>query len=95
MATKLEQMVELWADKFLPLIDEYEDIEYILNPAWNESNDPSNDGVQYYWTWFSDIRAFFKITDTYYKLGYTHIIITTLKCDGGEFDFEGYFIKNE
>ena len=96
MSTKLELMIELWEEKFRPLINDYEDIEYTLNPDWKRPDDIPSDAIEFYWTWFTDVRKMFKITDLYYNRGYGEIVITTLKWNSsGEFDFEGFFIKNE
>ncbi len=95
MSNELNRMLELWEGKFRSLINNYEDIEYVLNPEWSRPDDMPTEAAQWYWNWFSDSRYLFQITDEYYKLGYGQVIITNLHFNGNEFDFEAYFIKNE
>ena len=72
--TKLEKMIEIWEDKFLTYIDEYEDIEYIINPE--SSYHPSINYV-----WISDYKVFFKICDEKFGEGYKKVIIRSLRYD--------------
>ena len=68
----LEKLTSIWEDLFLPLIDEYEPIEYILGEEI-----PAKSG--YLDIRFIDIKFFFKYTDSVFRLGYEKIYIHEIR----------------
>ena len=78
MPNKLEDMIELWVDKFKPYIDEYEDMYYILNPNAKKPAGAKSDSALFN---AKNIGYLFKRTDAAYREGYTTAVITKLQYE--------------
>ncbi len=78
MATKLENMIELWEDKFQPHVDEYEDMYYILNPDSKKPDGAKTDSALFN---AKNIGYLFKRTDAAFRQGYTTAVITKLQYE--------------
>ena len=85
-------MIELWVGEFLPLIDNYSEMSYVLNPDFKE---PVGEDTVWYWDLFTGPRAIFQKTDRMFEKGYVQFVIINLRYDGEYFDVEGYFVKDE
>jgi len=84
----LEELVEMWEKYFWPRVEDWDEMEYILDP--NEKNS----SINYCLNISLSFEVFFRDAQRYYKDGYTKFIISSIILDKSFFNGEEYLHVN-